>query len=265
MKPDEVRDRIRQGYGASSAAPDADGIARRIGYSDAQLASLPEHANLGFGCGNPTAAAGLGAGEVVVDLGSGAGVDVFLAARALGPTGRAIGIDMTPHMLEQARAAAERTGLTNVEFREAAIESLPLDDASVDVVISNGVINLSPEREGVLEEVHRVLRPGGRVAIADLAIARAVAPALARVARRYLGTLLDVDGYTAALRRAGLVDVKAVDELAYGRLVLAANAGFRAAAAEDGVSGAALERFFGDLTAPLLTARKPKSSTGPAS
>ena len=256
LTPDEIRERIRQGYDASSADPDAEGIARTLGYTREQIASLPVGANLGFGCGSPPAHAALQPGEVVVDLGSGAGLDVLLAARAVGPKGRAIGIDMTPHMLEQARDMARRSRLANVEFREAMIEALPLEDGSADVVISNGVINLSPERERVFAEALRVLRPGGRLLISDLAIARPVDPSLARVARNFLGTLLARDDYVAALREAGFREVEVVSEFAYGRLVLSQLAGFRAAALEDGAVDPALERLFDDLTSLHLRGRR---------
>ena len=254
--PDEIRALVREGYNASSAEPAADELAARIGYTSEQIASLPAGANLGFGCGNPVALADPRPGEVIVDLGSGAGVDVFLAARAVGPTGRAIGIDMTPHMLEQAQAAAERSGLENVELHEATIEALPLEDASVDVVISNGVINLSPERERVFGEAFRVLRHGGRLAIADLATGRPVPPELAPLARRVLGNLLPPETYPDAVRGAGFRNVEIPARLPYGPTVLARHVGFLAAAKDAGASEEVLARFFEDLASLLIRARK---------
>jgi arsenite methyltransferase len=152
----------------------AEQLAQAIGYSTGELQTLPEGANLGLSCGNPTVIASLKPGEVVLDLGSGAGFDGFVAGPKVGPTGRVIGVDMTPEMLTRARANTaaytKRTGLTNVEFRLGEIEHLPVADASVDVVISNCVLNLSPDKPQVWREIARVLRPGGRVAVSDLAL-----------------------------------------------------------------------------------------------
>jgi arsenite methyltransferase len=160
---------------------------RRIGYSEEELRAVPEGANLGLGCGNPVAMASLAAGETVLDLGSGAGFDCFLAAREVGTGGRVIGVDMTPEMVKKARDNARRGGYGNVEFRLGEIERLPVADASVDAVISNCVINLSPAKERVFSEAYRVLRPGGRIMVSDIVLSGELPRAVAASLDAYAG------------------------------------------------------------------------------
>jgi len=190
-------------------------VANGVGYSDAELATLPEGTNLGLSCGNPTALAELKPGETVLDLGSGAGLDAFLAAQRVGPGGRAIGVDMTPEMLAKARENAvtfqARTGLANVEFRQGQIEELPLEDASVDVVLSNCVLNLSPDQGTVWLEIARVLKPGGRVSISDMALWRPLPEALRASVEALVGCIAGaplVDDLRAMMGAAGLVDLE---------------------------------------------------------
>jgi ubiquinone/menaquinone biosynthesis C-methylase UbiE len=184
----------------------AEGLARAFGYSADELASLPDGANLGLCCGNPQALADLKPGETVVDLGSGAGFDGLLAARKVGPSGRVIGVDMTDAMLEKARAHAEKCDLANVEFRKGDIEALPVADESVDVVISNCVLNLVPDKDRAFREIHRVLRPGGRLAVSDMAWRSEPSSALRAGMEALVGCIggaLVLDDYVSRVRRAG--------------------------------------------------------------
>jgi SAM-dependent methyltransferase len=226
METKDVRDAVRDAYGriaeeSTSASScgcspsccgggSADAFARGLGYEDADLAALPEGANLGLSCGNPTALASPREGEVVLDLGSGAGLDVFIAARAVKASGRVIGVDMTPAMVSKARANAARAGLGNVEFRLGEIENLPVADASVDVVISNCVINLSPDKGRVFREIARVLKPGGRVAVSDMALLRPLPDAVREEILAYVGCVAGavlLDEYVGHLRAAGFTDI----------------------------------------------------------
>jgi arsenite methyltransferase len=173
----------------SSITPEK--LAEQVGYSPAELAALPDGANMGLSCGNPNALAALKPGEVVLDLGSGGGFDVFIAGKKVGASGRAIGVDMTPDMLAKARRNVQQyrrdTGLDNVEFRLGEIEHLPLADDSVDAVISNCVINLSPDKAQVWREIARVLKPGGRVAVSDLALVKPLPPAIVEMVEAVVG------------------------------------------------------------------------------
>jgi ubiquinone/menaquinone biosynthesis C-methylase UbiE len=185
----------KQELNATSKSPsscgcgDVDAQARTLGYSAADLAGVPADANLGLGCGNPVALASLKPGQTVLDLGSGAGFDAFLAMRAVGPGGRVIGIDMTPEMVSKARANAKKGGYANVEFRLGEIEALPVADATVDVIISNCVINLCPDKRPVYREAFRVLKPGGRIAVSDVVARTALADEVKRDLALHSGCL----------------------------------------------------------------------------
>ena len=189
-------------------------VASAFGYSDNELSSIPAEANMGLSCGNPTAFASLKPGEVVVDLGCGGGLDVFLAAAKVGPTGKAIGIDMTPDMLELARANAIKTGHKNVEFFEATIDKMPLADASVDCVISNCVINLAADKQAVFSEIARILKSGGRLAVSDIALKQPLPPELGNDLMAYVGCIagaIPIDDYVAGLKAAGVDAVEVID------------------------------------------------------
>ena len=191
-----VKDMVREGYGKIAAqscsccgSGDCAEISRKVGYAERQLEEAPEGANLGLGCGNPTALASIKAGDTVLDLGSGAGLDCFLAAAKVGPRGRVIGVDMTPDMIERATRIVRGHGYRNVEFRLGEIEHLPVEDASVDLILSNCVINLSPDKAQVFRDAFRVLKPGGRLCISDLVLAGDLPDRVRHSVAAYIGCL----------------------------------------------------------------------------
>jgi ubiquinone/menaquinone biosynthesis C-methylase UbiE len=213
---DQVKSRYA-GVARSGLSGDHGGVravAEAFGYSPEELASIPAEANMGLSCGNPTATANLRPGEVVVDLGCGGGLDVLLAAPKVGPAGRAVGIDMTPEMVARARANAARAGVSNVEFHLATIDRLPLPDGSVDCLISNCVINLAPDKRAVFREMFRVLKPGGRVAVSDIALKRPLPPEVGQDVLAYVGCVAGavlIADYEQMLRDAGFQAVQVVD------------------------------------------------------
>jgi arsenite methyltransferase len=219
-----IQEAVRSKYGTvatsglSSEHAGVRAVAEAFGYSPEELAAIPASANMGLSCGNPTATANLRPGEVVVDLGCGGGLDVFLAAQKVGPTGRAIGIDMTEEMINLARQNAARgvdgKPFENVEFYLATIDRLPLPNATVDCVISNCVINLAPDKPTVFREMFRVLKPGGRLAISDIALKKDLPPELNRNVLAYVGCIagaISIDDYRTQLTEAGFVHVQVVD------------------------------------------------------
>lgn len=190
-------------------------VSERLGYTPAQMNAVPEGANLGLGCGNPTALAQLRPGDTVLDLGSGAGFDAFLAVQAVGPEGRVIGVDMTPEMIAKAQENARKAGVPNAEFRLGTIEKLPVEDQSIDVIISNCVINLSPDKPRVFREAFRVLKPGGRLLVSDIVLrAPLPAPVLASVAA-YVGCVAGAalkNDYLSTIADAGFTAVEVLSE-----------------------------------------------------
>lgn len=221
---EKIREQVREGYaeiaesgsscGGGGCCGSDGSFVTDLGYNEADLAALPDSANMGLSCGNPTALASLKEGEVVLDLGSGGGMDCFVAGPKVGKTGKVIGVDMTPEMLSKARrnieSYRERTGLENVEFRLGEIEHLPAADNSIDVVISNCVINLSPSKERVWKEIARVLKPGGRVAVSDIALLRPLPEAVLQEVRALVGCVAGAvlaDETERIMRESGLGDI----------------------------------------------------------
>jgi len=231
MKETEIKKMVREGYaervktGSSCCTPAKScccgggstvrSISKSVGYADEEMDSVPDGANLGLGCGNPTALASLVEGETVLDLGSGAGFDCFLAANKVGENGKVIGIDMTPEMIEKARENAEKGGYRNVEFRLGEIESLPAADNSVDVIISNCVINLSPDKERVFSEAFRVLKPGGRLIVSDIVLLKELPDFIRNSVAAYVGCIsgaLMKDEYLGTIKKSGFQEVNVLDE-----------------------------------------------------
>lgn len=203
--------------GTSSCCNPAKTISKAIGYSESEISAVPDGANLGLGCGNPTALANIKEGETVLDLGSGAGFDCFLAANKVGKTGKVIGVDMTPEMLDKARKNAQKGDYMNVEFRLGEIENLPVADNSVDLIISNCVVNLSEDKPRVLKEAYRTLKPGGRVMISDLVLDGKLPANIREMVAAYVGCFsgaISKDEYVNIMNNAGFKDIQVVEESA---------------------------------------------------
>jgi len=230
MKEETIKKAVREGYARivkgdqSCCAPVnsccgdrhlAQTVSKRIGYSEEELKEVPEGANLGLGCGNPIAFSSLKKGETVLDLGSGAGFDCFLAANQVGNKGRVIGVDMTAEMIERARENAQKSKYKNVEFRLGEIENLPVADSSIDIIISNCVINLSPNKRNVFREVFRVLKPGGRLMISDMVLLKELPDYIRDSIEAYIGCLSGAimkNEYLGAMQAAGFQKVRIIDE-----------------------------------------------------
>jgi ubiquinone/menaquinone biosynthesis C-methylase UbiE len=239
MEKEEIRKVVREGYGniAKQDSPccvpaksccgstnSAQDISRKIGYSEEELKAVPEGANLGLGCGNPIALASLKEGDVVLDLGSGAGFDCFLAANQVGKTGKVIGVDMTAEMLDRARENARKGNYDNVEFRLGEIENLPVGDRQVDVIISNCVINLSPNKRRVFQEAFRVLRPGGSLMVSDIVLLKELPAEIRNSVSAYVGCVAGAvtrKEYLEAIKAAGFEETNVLGEAAFSAELLA--------------------------------------------
>ena len=223
-------------------------VAKQIGYGEEDVSAVPEGANLGLGCGNPIAIASIKPGETVLDLGSGAGFDCFLAAERVGDAGKVIGVDMTPEMIDAATRNAQKAGYTNVEFRLGDIEAMPVDGDSVDLIISNCVLNLVPDKQKAFNEIHRVLKPGGRVAVADIVLNSPLPEQLRGDAKSYSSCISGAvmrDEYLGGLRNAVLVDVKVESEVDALKIL----------SGDCGCVGA--DKLRGVIMSARVTARKP--------
>jgi len=229
MQEKEVKEFVKKRYGeiaqtgesccpSCGCGPSATDVALQIGYSEEDLRSVPEASSMGLGCGNPVALASLNEGETILDLGSGGGIDVFLAAKKVGPKGKVIGVDMTEEMIRKARDTASKYGYENVEFRTGEIENLPIEDGSVDVVVSNCVINLSPDKEKVFQETYRALKPNGRIMISDIVTEEELPAEVRKSFDAWAGCVagaLKKSEYLDTIKRAGFKNVKIVSESTY--------------------------------------------------
>ena len=279
MEKEKVRKVVREGYArvaqreSSCCTPGspccgttnvADQFNTKIGYTDAEVRSVPEGADLGLGCGNPVALASLKEGDIVLDLGSGAGFDCFLAANKVGNTGKVIGVDMTPEMLEKARENARNGNYENVEFRLGEIENLPVADSYVDVVLSNCVINLSPDKEKVFEEAFRVLKPGGKLMVADIVILKELPDAIRNSVAAYIGCLSGAtmrDEYVEAVRSAGFNEVRIIEETSFPVDCMANDPTAQALTNDSGIPVTELRKIGNSVRSVKLCGVKPNETT----
>jgi ubiquinone/menaquinone biosynthesis C-methylase UbiE len=275
----DIKARVKEGYGkiarqGSSCCPTssccggsnlAQGISKTVGYTEQEMDAVPEGANLGLGCGNPVAIASLKEGDVVLDLGSGAGFDAFLAAQRIGKTGRVIGVDMTPEMVKKAGENAQKGDYTNVEFRLGEIEKLPVEESSIDVVISNCVINLSPEKRKVFEEAFRVLKPGGRLMVSDLVLVKELPAAIKESVEAYVGCLAGAarrEDYLRFLKQAGFENVKIMSQTGYPIEAMANDATAKAVMEGAAIKKEDAERLEDAVVSIKVSAMKPRGLRG---
>jgi arsenite methyltransferase len=243
-----------------SSAGAARATSKMLGYSDEDLNAVPDGANLGLGCGNPIALASLTRGETVLDLGSGAGFDCFLAASKVGAKGRVIGVDMTAEMLDKARENARKGGYKNVEFRLGEIENLPVADKSVDAIISNCVINLSGDKQRVFDEAFRVLKPGGRLMVSDIVLLADLPQKILDSIEAYIGCVAGASRkseYLEAIRAAGFRDVSVADETVFPTGSLADDPSVKAIIKEAGITAAQVKKFGSSVVSVKVSGIKP--------
>jgi len=278
MGAEEIKVEVRKAYGRTAqggggccsgdttccgSAVDTSRIGKCIGYSDADLENVPPGANLGLGCGNPIALASLRYGETVLDLGSGAGFDCFLAAKRVGETGKVIGVDMTMEMVERARKNAQEGGYGNVEFRLGEIEDLPVEDGSVDVIISNCVINLVPDKSRAFSEAFRVLKPGGRLMISDLVLLQKLPDAIKESVQAYVGCLSGAtmkEEYVGAIKESGFEDVDILEEVPFPVDLMASDVTAQVAKDSLSVGGADQDRLTNVMASVRVKAIKPNGA-----
>lgn len=271
MKKDKVKKIVREGYGriarerTSCCGPATSccgtNTAAQRGYGAGEVAEVPEGADLGLGCGNPIAFASLKPGDVVLDLGSGAGFDCFIAAAKVGPGGKVIGVDMTPEMIERARENARISHFDNVEFRLGEIENLPLRDGEVDVVISNCVINLSPEKGRVFREAFRVLKPGGRLIVSDIVTATPLPESVKRSTAAYIACVAGAatrDEYINAIKKAGFENVEIASEMVIAGCCPTSDPLVQALSADPTIPPYDLQNVAGNIRSITVRAVKPK-------
>lgn len=278
MRDEEVKRIVREGYakvaqqGSSCCEPVssccgiptlAEDVSKKIGYSNEDMEAVPEGSNLGLGCGNPVALATIKEGETVVDLGSGAGFDAFLAAQRVGESGKVIGVDMTPEMLSRARANASKAGYTNVEFRLGEIEHLPVADCYVDAIISNCVINLAPDKHAVFSEAFRILKPGGRLMVSDIVLKRELPDSVRQSPGALVGCVAGAvlkDNYLKAIQDAGFENVKVMEEKGFPIKTASCDTNGRSIADSIELSPEEIKEAADSVASISVRAYKPKAS-----
>jgi len=274
MDKKEIKSKVREGYArianqefsccemvksCCGNATTVEDISKNIGYTDVEIKTVPGGANLGLGCGNPTAIASLKEGETVLDLGSGAGFDCFLAAQKVGKTGRVIGVDMTPEMIVRARENAKKGKYENVEFRHGEIEKLPAEDNSVDVIISNCVINLSPNKQKVFNEAYRVLKSDGRLIISDIVLVKELPDFIKNSVEAYVGCISGAamkDRYLKLIKEAGFQDVIVTDETSFPIELMVNDPTAQAIIKKENITAEELEKVGNSVVSIKVTCKK---------